>query len=346
MLSPLIRVNLNIFEVALSFLERPLIIDTLSITPALVMAPLHEITDLPFRRMIREMGGVGLTVSEMVSVEALVRNAAKAFQMLHSEKMGPYAIQLVGFRPENLAECARMAQEHGADMVDLNMGCPASNVTKGFSGSALMRDFHQARRCVKALVQAVNLPVTVKMRVGWDEAQKLRGEYLDFIRMFEDEGVKAVTIHPRTRAQQYTGHADWTCIKRAVDAGFSIPIIGNGDVRSPEDAFQMVQETGCAAVMIGRIALTNPFIFRQIVEPGLIVTTDMRIDAILRYFRILIECFDEREALHKIKKIGAAFTKGIPGGVKFRQNLHAVSESQVLLDAIEDLRHEAEHHAS
>ncbi len=306
--------------------------------PPLIMAPLHEITDQPFRRMIREVGGVGLTVSEMISSEALVRHARKAERMMASEGERPYAMQLAGSDPEHLAECAKLCEAAGADLVDLNMGCPASNVTKGGAGSALLRDIRLAEACVKAMVRAVRIPVTVKMRAGWDDSQKQREDYRDFLRMFEAVGIQGLTIHPRTRAQQYEGHADWSLIARAVEAGTSFPIIGNGDVVEAEDAHRMVRETGCQGVMIGRGALYNPFLFRQVLEPTFAVTTEMRIDITLRFFRLMLELLDEREALHKIKKIGAWFTKGIPGGAKFRQRLNERNNPHELIAEIEGLR--------
>jgi nifR3 family TIM-barrel protein len=322
----------------LAFIDESFQIGAIAVQPPLVMAPLHEITDQPFRRMIREVGGVGLTVSEMISSEALVRHARKAERMMASEGERPYAMQLAGSDPEHLAECARMCEEAGADMVDLNMGCPASNVTKGGAGSALLRDIRLAEACVKAMVKAVKVPVTVKMRAGWDASQKQREEYRDFLTMFEDAGVQGLAIHPRTRAQQYEGHADWTLIARAVEAGRSFPIIGNGDVVEPEDAHRMVRETGCHGVMVGRGALYNPFLFRQILDPEFAVTPDMRIDVTLRFFRLLLELLDEREALHKIKKIGAWFTKGVPNGAKFRQRLHERNDPRELIREIEALR--------
>ena len=313
-------------------------IGTVVVDPPLVMAPLHEITDQPFRRMIREVGGVGLTVSEMISSEALVRHARKAERMMAGEGERPYAMQLAGSDPEHLAECAALCESAGADMVDLNMGCPASNVTKGGAGSALLRDIRLAERCVTAMVKAVKVPVTVKMRAGWDTSQKQREDYLDFLKMFAAAGVQGLSIHPRTRAQQYEGHADWTLIARAVEAGMPYPIIGNGDVIMAEDAHRMVQETGCDGVMIGRGALYNPFLFRQVMDPAFMVTTEMRIDITLRFFRLLLELLDEREALHKIKKIGAWFTKGIPGGAKFRQRLNERNDPQELIQEIQALR--------
>ena len=310
----------------------------MTIQPPLVMAPLHEITDQPFRRMIRGLGGVGLTVSEMISCEALIRHARKAEQMMAADGEHPYSMQLSGSVPEHLGEAARMAQAAGADLVDLNMGCPASNVTSGGAGSALLKDLRLAQSCVRAMVKAVTVPVTVKMRAGWDNSQKERADYLDFLRMFEAEGVQALAIHPRTRAQQYTGSADWSLIARAVESGVGFPIIGNGDVNTPEDARRMFRETGCAGVMIGRAALTNPWIFRQVLDPALEVTEVQRIDLCVSFFRLLLELLEPREALHKMKKIGSWFTKGIRGGVSFRQNLHACNDPEVIFAALERLK--------
>ena len=318
---------------ATSFTIGPILVE-----PPLVMAPLHEITDQPFRRMIRSVGGVGLTVSEMISCEALIRHARKAERMMAGEGEHPFAMQLAGSVPEHLAEAAVLAQAAGADIVDLNMGCPASNVTRGGAGSALLRDIRLAEACVTAIVKAVSVPVTVKMRAGWDHSQKEKADYLDFLRMFEDVGVQALAIHPRTRAQQYEGHADWTLIARAVEAGTSFPIIGNGDVNTAEDALRMVRETGCQGVMIGRAALTNPWIFRQILEPGLEVAEAQRIDLCIRFFRLLLELLEPREALHKMKKIGAWFTKGIPGGAHFRQNLHERDDPEWIIQALVALK--------
>lgn len=322
----------------MSFPLEPFQIGPVVIPNRLVMAPLHEITDQPFRRMIRGVGGVGLVVSEMISSEALIRQARKAEKMMASSGEHPYSMQLSGANPKVLAEGVKLCEAAGADLVDLNMGCPASNVTKGGAGSALLRDLRLAEACVKAMVQAATVPVTVKMRAGWDNGQKERAEFLDFLRMFEDNGIRALAIHPRTRSQQYEGHADWSLIARAVAAGRAYPIIGNGDVNLAEDAFRMHQETGCAAVMIGRGALANPYIFREITEPGFKATDAMRIDLTLDYLRLLLELLEPREALHKIKKIGGMFTKGIPGGVKFRQNLHLCEDPEPLMRQLEALK--------
>jgi tRNA-dihydrouridine synthase B len=322
----------------MTFPNAPFQIGSIVIDPPLVMAPLHEITDQPFRKMLREVGGVGLTVSEMISSEALVRRARKAERMMVPEGERPYAIQLAGSDPGHLAEAARITEAGGADIVDFNMGCPASNVTKGGAGSALLRDIHLAEACVTAIVQAVRVPVTVKMRAGWDVSQKERAEYLDFLKMFADVGIQALTIHPRTRSQQYEGQADWSLIAKAVEAGMPYPILGNGDVVTAEDAHRMVRETGCQGVMIGRAALTNPWIFRQVLEPGFQVTEAQRIDLCARFFRLLLETMEEREAVHKIKKIGGWFTKGIHNGAHFRQRLNQIHAADELIRELEALK--------
>jgi tRNA-dihydrouridine synthase B len=307
------------------------------IEPALALAPLHEITDSTFRAFIRKIGGLGLTVSEMVSSEALVRKARKAELMLAGDGGRPFAIQIAGSRPDAMAMAASIAEESGADLVDINMGCPASNVTSGLAGSALLRDIKLAESCVRSVVGAVKVPVTVKTRIGWDEAQRQREDFLDFLRMFEANGIAAATIHPRTRSQHFSGKADWGIIEKAVCAGPKFPIIGNGDVLTPGDAQRMADETGCAGVMIGRGALYNPFIFRQIVEESFIATDNMRIEAAIAFSEFAMQRLGAKESLHKLKKFGGFFTKGIPGASSFRRKLNAIPDSISLLGELRAL---------
>jgi len=311
------------------------LIGTVLVEPALALAPLHEITDQAFRAFIREIGGVGLTVSEMISCEALIRRANKAEKMLAGDGGHPFAVQIVGSRPEAMAEAAVIAEQSGADIVDINMGCPASNVTSGLAGSALLRDIKLAELCIKSVIKAVKTPVTVKMRIGWDDSQKQRGDYLDFLRMFENNGIAAVTIHPRTRSQQYTGRADWNFIARAAGLGLNYPIIGNGDIITPEDAERMIKETGCHGVMIGRGALYNPFIFKQITDKSTYVSHNKRIEGAIRFFEIVMKLYNEKEVLHKIKKFSGFFTKGIPGTSGLRQKLNGLHDPMDILKELE-----------
>lgn len=328
--SDVIAINSEFIEMRTGFT-----IGKLTVKPALALAPLHEITDHVFRAFIREIGGVGLTVSEMVSCEALIRKAHKAEKMLMGDGGHPFAVQIVGSRPQAMAEAARIAEQSGADIVDINMGCPASNITGGQAGSALLKDFSLAEQCVASVVEAVRVPVTVKTRVGWDESQKHRKDYLDLLKMFENIGIAAATIHPRTRAQQYSGKSDWSCIARATELGLGYPIIGNGDVLVPDDAERMMAETGCSGVMIGRGAMCNPFIFNQIIDKSLHVSHTDQIRIAIRFFEVVMKRCEEREALHKIKKFSGLFTKGIPGASQFRQKLSALNDPAEILEELE-----------
>jgi len=322
---------------AIDFSQSVFCIGPFQVCPALALAPLHEVTDGAFRTFMREMGGLGMTVSEMVSSEALIRKASKAEKMLEGDGGRPFAAQIVGTRPDVMAEAAIIALDAGAAIIDINMGCPASNVTGGLAGSALLRDIRLAESIAVAVIKSAKAPVTVKMRVGWDDPQKGRGEYLDFLRMFDAIGVSAVTIHPRTRAQQYSGAADWACIARAVECGFGYPIIGNGDVLNAADADRMVAETGCQGVMIGRGAMYNPFIFKQITDRGFAVEPKMRIKAAINFFEILMRLNGERDALHKIKKFSGYFTKGMPGAASLRQRLNSIHLAADILEELKNL---------
>ena len=316
----------------------PFFIDSVKVDPPLVMAPLHEITDYLFRCMVCQIGGIGLTFSEMISSEALIRNASKAKTMMAKTDGSPYAIQLSGNNPETLGIATCIAKDAGADIVDLNMGCPASNVTSNGSGSALLKDILVAESCVRSMVKSTTIPITVKMRTGWNDVTTNQNGYLDFLKMFEVNGVKGVTIHPRTRAQQYKGNANWSLIKRAVDTGITLPIIGNGDINDPVSAKLMLKETGCRGIMIGRAALTNPWIFQQIINPSLNITEAQKIDMCIDFFHTLLESLPKLEALHKMKKFGSWFTKGIHNGTSFRQNLNNCNSFEMIFAAIERMK--------
>lgn len=313
-------------------------IGSVEIRPPLVVAPLHDITDQFFRSMIWRIGGMGLIVSEMIASEALIRNVHKAQAMMIKKEAYPYAIQLCGNNPASLRKAARIAEASGANIIDFNMGCPAHNVTSNGGGSALLKDICLAESCIKAIVQAVNIPVTVKMRTGWSSHEKEHTTYINFLHMFKDIGIKALTIHPRTRAQQYKGNANWTLIKQAVDFGLTFPIIGNGDINNPIDAMRMLKETGCAGLMIGRAMLTNLWIFQQVLNPNLIITENQRIDLCINFFHLLINSIEPLTALHKMKKIGSWFTKDIKNGAKLRHSLQACSNPEMLLTAMKQLK--------
>jgi tRNA-dihydrouridine synthase B len=238
-----------------------LLIGGVTIAPATVLAPMSGVTDTVFRRFIKNLGGCGLIMTEFTSADGMVRDPRVRGRYLHFyEDEHPISAQLFGSDPRVLADAARMVEDLGFDLVDLNLGCPAKKVVKYNGGSGLLRDLPQIRKIFESVRAAVKIPFTVKFRAGWNDDEIVG---VDLARMAEDCGLSAVALHARTREQGYSGTARWEWIgllKQAV----KIPVIGNGDIRRPEDACAMVAQTGCDAVMIGRTAPSNPWIFRQI----------------------------------------------------------------------------------
>ncbi len=303
----------------------------------LILAPMAGITDQYFRLILKRIGGVGLVTMEFISSEALVRGNERTRHMMEfSEEERPLAIQIYGSHPVRMAEAAGFVQAIGADVVDINMGCPANKVLKGCAGAALMGDLGLARDIVQAVRRRVTIPLTVKFRVGLDEA---RANYLELGRICEGEGADAVALHGRTARQMFSGRADWERI-RILKENLSIPVSGNGDVETPEDALALWRATGCDAVMIGRSAIKNPWIFRQIAAareggPPREPTVDERRDLILYHFTLLRDREDERFALHKIKTFTGWYTHGLPNGRALRQKINSLTSVSQFIDEIE-----------
>lgn len=236
------------------------------ISPATVLAPMAGVTDTVFRRFIRDLGGCGLIMTEFTSADGVLRaKDKKAKRYLHFyEDEHPISAQLFGSNPQVMAEAARIVEGLGFDLVDLNLGCPAKKVVKCNGGSGLLRDLPSISSIFEAVRKAVTIPFTVKFRAGWNDEEIV---CVELAKMAENCGLSAVALHARTREQGYSGNARWEWIEAVKDA-VRIPVIGNGDIRTPEDACAMVAATGCDAVMIGRTAPANPWIFRQIAQYG------------------------------------------------------------------------------
>lgn len=296
-------------------------IGTLEIACPVFLAPMAGVTDAPQRILAKEFG-CGLVYSEMVSDKGIRYRNCHTLAMLRSEPAErPLSLQLFGAEPESVAEAARYVESLGiADVIDFNMGCPAPKVVKNGEGSALMRDPLLAERILRALRRAVRLPVTVKMRKGWD-AQSVN--VVELARRAEDAGVDAVAVHGRTRADFYAGRADWDCIA-AVKRSVQIPVIGNGDVRSAEDAARMLRETGCDAVMIGRAAQGNPWIFREVAQylctgelPAPPTLAERRV-VLLRHLDMLLAAKGDYIGVREMRKHAAWYTRGLPHAAQLR----------------------------
>ena len=307
------------------------------IAPATVLAPMAGVTDTVFRRFIREMGGCGLLMTEFTSADGVVRwRDATAKRYLHFfEDERPISSQLFGSHAESLAEAARRIEAHGFDMVDLNLGCPAKKVVKCNGGSGLLRDLPAIRQIFEAVRKAVKIPFTVKFRAGWSEDELV---FRELGRMAEDCGLDAVAMHARTRQQGYSGQAQWPWIAE-LKSLVKIPVIGNGDIRSPEDARAMVAETGCDAVMIGRAAASNPWIFRQIAEHTAagtytVASREDRYQMIRRYFSLLVE-EGHPGAIGRMKQFASWFTHGVEGGARLRKSIYDAREARQILDDVD-----------
>lgn len=304
-----------------------------------ISAPMAGITDRAYRILAKE-AGCGLVCTEMVSDQALLYGNPKTCSLLDiTGETGPVSMQIFGSNAGYMADAAEIVEKRGAAVIDINMGCPTPKIVKNGEGAALMKEPEKAAAIVRAVVERVKIPVTVKMRKGWDENSV---NAVELARLVVDAGAAAVTVHGRTRSQFYTGKADWkiiAAVKQAVD----VPVIGNGDIWTPQDALAMLQQTGCDGVMIGRAALGNPWIFSRAIHflktgellPG--PTPAEKVAMALRHLDLLVEIKGERVAVWEMRKHAAWYMKGLRGAARLREQVNRAQTREELRKIIQSI---------
>ncbi len=317
---------------------KPFKIRDIEINPPLILSPMAGVTDVSFRRLLKRRGGIGLTVSEFISVEGLTRNNPKSKrQMRFYEDERPFAVQVFGARPESMRMAAEMAEEVGADILDVNCGCPAPKVVNHGGGSGLLRDLPRLETILKEIKRAITIPLTIKIRAGYSDNAI---NAVETAKLAEACGVEHIALHGRTKEQGYRGQANWDLV-RAIKENVSVPVSGSGDVATIEQALGRFRETGCDGVLIGRGAMANPWIFRQIEETiaGRDVfrpTLDDKRAVLLEYFEMLREDMPELAAIGRMKQLAGQFTRGLQGGALFRTAIYHSHSVTEILDRISE----------
>ena len=319
-------------------MTRPFKIRDIEINPPLILSPMAGVTDVSFRRLIKRRGGVGLTVSEFISVEGLTRNNPKSKrQMRFYEDERPFAVQIFGGQQERMRLAAEMAEEVGADILDVNCGCPAPKVVKHGGGSGLLKDHPRLETILQEIKKTITIPLTVKIRAGYFDHTI---NAVETAKLAEGCGAEHIALHGRTKEQGYRGLANWDLVRQIKEV-VSVPVSGSGDVTTIEGAFARFEETGCDGVLIGRGAMANPWIFRQIEdamhgrEIFLPTLADKR-NILLEYFEMLREDMPEVPAINRMKQLAGQFTRGLQGGALFRTAVYHSHSVDEILSRIEE----------